>query len=774
MRSRCDRAGRRNLDAAFRWGRGEAAADDHKTEGSDGAEPLGEARDAALKENLLASSMKEAAEREKRQPHRMSRRELGMATLVTQPQLGASAAIIPPGEVFNVEAAPAGVAVAQATAASTPATKQQPAKSTFSFMPFGFANNSNRKDEVDPASKSPSTGPAAGEALEEDRQLGRFEVPCPFGWGTAAVTAATTVQPSDGALAELISSTDAVLAEARQRLPGGPGRAATVAASAVVASAASAAPEARPSGGLRLPSWVPGSAPHASAAVAPALPKLAAPAAAPAAPQPTKGGPAASAAPAPSRDSVHGGPAAAASAASEPSVGSVAPSPRGASGMPVGGDPVLGQPALPFEPGLFVNIASVAWHLWPRFAVALAAQLIGALVRVRARLRATQPPCVLFVWMGPSSALRSRLVAASRARNTLLTVPVPPYDDIATCSAVGLTPALPPASHVSALHPTYAALTPPPPPTFLFSFTHQQVFLATPRAFGRVLDAVSSGTAAGSGFAGAVVVLGSLYAGQCFAALFQTWLLSDAVESLATTLRSAVFRSGISQDVAYFDGAASGELTSRLSSDVAQIASSVSSSARGTRAVVDAVGALLVLSCTSLKLTLVACAVVPFVVALSQRFGLRVKQLSKRAQAALATSQSLAEESFLNVRTIKAFSREHHAASKYDAAAKRAYRLAARIALQTGFLEGLTRAAGNVSALVILAFGGTLVAAGELSVGGLTSFVIYTLYISSARALLPAQSRALPQFSMCLSFLQHTPISFQLHCFVRAFCVTAS
>ena len=49
-----------------------------------------------------------------------------------------------------------------------------------------------------------------------------------------------------------------------------------------------------------------------------------------------------------------------------------------------------------------------------------------------------------------------------------------------------------------------------------------------------------------------------------------------------------------------------------------------------------------------------------------------------------------------------------------------------------GALEALVRSLGNVSALSILAMGGALVAAGELSVGRLTSFVIYSLYISTA------------------------------------------
>ena len=262
------------------------------------------------------------------------------------------------------------------------------------------------------------------------------------------------------------------------------------------------------------------------------------------------------------------------------------------------------------------------------------------------------------------------------------------------------------------------------------------VFLATPRAFGRVLDAVASaggqGVAAAAGFQSAVLALGLLYAGQCVAAFFQAWSLGAAAEKVSLRLRTAAFRAVLRQDVAFFDESAGGELVSRLTSDVAQIQASLQSTARGARAVVEAVGALAVLSLTSYKLTAVALSVAPVAVVLSQRFGARVKALSRASSEALADSAAVADEAIANVRTLKSFVREPLAAQRYERRAERAYRIAGRIAVASGLLDGLTRAAGNAGALTILSFGGVLVAAGELSVGMLTSFVIYTLYISSA------------------------------------------
>ena len=268
------------------------------------------------------------------------------------------------------------------------------------------------------------------------------------------------------------------------------------------------------------------------------------------------------------------------------------------------------------------------------------------------------------------------------------------------------------------------------------------IFLLTPRAFGRVLDSVSPQAAGGlatSGmFMASIVALGALYAGQVVAAFLQTWLLSSAGERLALRLRCAAFESLLKQEPAFFDASASGELVSRLTADVATIVSALQSAARGCRAIVEAVGALCILSCTSLQLTLVALGVAPVAVLLSQRLGGKVKQLSRAASEALADSSAVAEEAVTNVRTLQSFVREADAAARYARRAERAFKLQQRIALQTGLLEGCTRAAGNAGAITILAVGGALVAGGALSVGALTSFVIYTLYISGALGTLSA------------------------------------
>jgi ATP-binding cassette subfamily B protein len=392
--------------------------------------------------------------------------------------------------------------------------------------------------------------------------------------------------------------------------------------------------------------------------------------------------------------------------------------------------PAPGAPSAPFS--RYPPKPAVARRIARRAAAAASAAARRATRHTRLfGLRPPPPPPPAAVAAATTAAPPGSAAAASGTAAAPATLPPPP--------APSALPS-PRAPRSMSLFEGLAPVAAPLWPHLALAMTAQLlgacVFLATPRAFGRVLDAVASaggsGVAAAAGFRGAVFALGLLYAGQAIAAFFQAWSLGAAAEKVSLRLRCAAFRAILRQDVAFFDANASGELVSRLTSDVAQIQASLQSTARGARAIVEALGALAVLSLTSFKLTLVALSVAPVAVLLSQRFGARVKSLSRAASEALADSASVADEAVTNIRTLKSFVREGPAATRYERRAERAFRLAGRIAIATGLLDGLTRAAGNAGALTILSFGGALVAAGELSVGALTSFVIYTLYISSA------------------------------------------
>lgn len=122
-------------------------------------------------------------------------------------------------------------------------------------------------------------------------------------------------------------------------------------------------------------------------------------------------------------------------------------------------------------------------------------------------------------------------------------------------------------------------------------------------------------------------------------------------------------------------------------------------------------------------------AIVPLVFILVGFFGRYIRKLSKKAQAQVADSNTIVEETLQGVQSVKAFTNESYEMNRYR-------KITEEIAL-TGIKNGVIR--GAFSSFVILGIFGTMVAviwkgaallgAGEISTGDLFSFVIYTVFI---------------------------------------------
>jgi ATP-binding cassette subfamily B protein len=150
------------------------------------------------------------------------------------------------------------------------------------------------------------------------------------------------------------------------------------------------------------------------------------------------------------------------------------------------------------------------------------------------------------------------------------------------------------------------------------------------------------------------------------------------------------------------------------------------------RSLVMVVGGLILLVASSPRLTLLMLALVPPVALGAVVVGRRLSKLAKKAQDALARANEAAEESIAGIRTVRSFSREQDEAVRYSDRVWESFEVSRqRIRVVALFVGTMTLAAfGSVSA--VLWFGGRMVMSGELSVGELATFILYTLIVAMA------------------------------------------
>jgi ATP-binding cassette subfamily B protein len=259
--------------------------------------------------------------------------------------------------------------------------------------------------------------------------------------------------------------------------------------------------------------------------------------------------------------------------------------------------------------------------------------------------------------------------------------------------------------------------------------------LAYPQVIRVLIDAALEGGA--DTINRAAVAMAIIFAVQAVAVALRFYLFSIAGERIVTRLREQVYRSIIDQEIGFFDARKTGELTSRLTADATVMQNTVSVNlSMGLRNLVLVVGGLALLVVSSPRLTLLMLALVPPVALGAVVVGKRLSKLARKAQDALARANEAAEESIAGIRTVRSFAREAAEVERYGERIWESFRVSRqRVRVVAIFIGVMTLAAfGSVSA--VLWFGGRMVMAGDMTVGQLAYFILYTLIVAMSMSAL--------------------------------------
>ena len=254
--------------------------------------------------------------------------------------------------------------------------------------------------------------------------------------------------------------------------------------------------------------------------------------------------------------------------------------------------------------------------------------------------------------------------------------------------------------------------------------------LAAPAVVGQLLDGVTGGSGRSELDRAAVVLLG-LFAISGVAAAFRAYLFIVAGERIVARLRTDLYSAVVRREIAFFDGRRTGELLNRLASDTTVLQNAVTVNLSMTlRNLLQTIGAVLLLAWISWKLTLVMMAVVPIVAVGAGVYGRSLRKVAKQVQDALARASEVAEETLAGIRTVRTFDSEAAEVRRYGAAVDDSYQLAKHRARLVAVFLAAVSFAGYSAIAAVLWYGGVLLGDGQMSIGELTSFILYTFTVA--------------------------------------------
>jgi ATP-binding cassette subfamily B protein len=215
------------------------------------------------------------------------------------------------------------------------------------------------------------------------------------------------------------------------------------------------------------------------------------------------------------------------------------------------------------------------------------------------------------------------------------------------------------------------------------------------------------------------------------------YLFTKAGERIVMRLRAQLYTRIMAQEIAFFDTRRTGELTSRLLTDTGVLQNAVSVNiSMLLRNAVGALGGVALLAYTSGRLTLLMLAVVPPIAIGAVITGRKVRQQSRAVSDALAAATNVAEESIAAARTVRLFARESRESERYENAIMRAFDLSLTRMTVTGLFQAGVTILGSCALVAVLWLGGRYVLDGEMTVGELTAFLLYTTGVGMSLGML--------------------------------------
>ncbi len=222
------------------------------------------------------------------------------------------------------------------------------------------------------------------------------------------------------------------------------------------------------------------------------------------------------------------------------------------------------------------------------------------------------------------------------------------------------------------------------------------------------------------------------------------YLMSWLGQRVVTDLRTAVFDRLVQLPPSWFHERSTGEILSRFANDVAVVDGLVGTElSMALRNGATLVGGLALLLYENWRLTLMMLAIVPPVMIGIVIFGKRVRAMSREVSDRLAKTTAKVSEVVSSIQTVQSFVREEHEKTEYRTRIGSVFDETLRLVrVRSTFHAALTFSVSLSIALVVWV-GGRAVVAGELSVGDLAAFLLYTSMVAASVGALATLAGAL-------------------------------
>lgn len=283
-----------------------------------------------------------------------------------------------------------------------------------------------------------------------------------------------------------------------------------------------------------------------------------------------------------------------------------------------------------------------------------------------------------------------------------------------------------------------------------------------PHFQGQILDSIIQ--ADHDGFGGLVRLYLILSVSVGFFEAIRSLCFNLAGRRMAMSIRNDLFRAVMRQDIAFFDSASTGDLTSRLGGDVNATVSPVQKSMQTLLSCsLNLIFGLVMCFVTSWRLSMLAFTAIVPIIYLTETYAKWSSEINKQIRTDMGDANTVACQAIGNSRTIRAFSTEQLEVEAYEEWTGKALSKAIKDAMAGAVTTAINRYLDLGAGVLVLWYGGSMAMQGQdgVSVGALITFQLYWGRIQNAfkglNGLLNEFTRAAGAAQRVLSLIDHRP-----------------
>jgi ATP-binding cassette, subfamily B, bacterial len=221
----------------------------------------------------------------------------------------------------------------------------------------------------------------------------------------------------------------------------------------------------------------------------------------------------------------------------------------------------------------------------------------------------------------------------------------------------------------------------------------------------------------------AVLIIAALDAVSTY---FEKYLTTSVGQWVTHDLRRTLYSHIQKLSLAYHDQKRSGDLISRVTSDIDAIQSFINTALLGALInVITLIGMVGVMFYLNWKFTLIALSVAPVLFLVVYTYTRKIKKASREVRKKEGEIVSVIEEAFSAIRVVKAFAREDYELRRLEKESLESVEVALKARSLKAKLSPLVGMIVAVGTALVLWFGARLVMDGQLSAGSMVVFIMY-------------------------------------------------